>query len=96
MNNTGSDPKKFFCRRQRVGLGRVRRCSRQNTEVKQSKMSSWNVYGVFEHLFRSHRVTVSMYDRKFWFYHSLSLNWPLNDLNIQILNNSFFGNYPTT
>lgn len=27
----------------RVGLGRVRRCSHHNTEVKQNKMSSWNV-----------------------------------------------------
>ena len=28
--------------------------------------------------------------------HNVSLNWFLNDLNIEILKNSFFGNYPIT
>ena len=46
-----------------VGLGRVRRFSRQSTEVKQSKISSRNVCEVFEYLLCSYRITVSMYDR---------------------------------
>ena len=64
----------------------VRRCSRQNTEFKQSKMSSWNVCEVFEHLFRSHRVMVSMYDRVRLFFvlnlsDNLSLKYSISNIH---------------
>ena len=47
-----------------------------NTEVKQSKMFSWNVYEVFEHLLCSHYITFSMYGsvRPFSFVLNLSGN----------------------
>ena len=46
---------------------------------KQNKMSSCNVYELFEHLFRSHHLTVSMYDRvrPFSFVSNLSSNLSL-------------------
>lgn len=43
-------------------------------KVKQSKMSRWNVYEVFEHLLCSHRVMVSMYDRVRPFFFVLNLS----------------------
>ena len=52
----------------RVDLERIQHCSSQNMEIKQSKMFSWNVYGVSEYMFRSHRVTVLMHDRVSFFF----------------------------